>query len=139
MDREPVLLVVDDSDEDYDSLCWAFRKLEIDRKMVRAHDAAEAVAYLRGNGARPFLVLLDLNLTVADGREVLSNVKSDAELRAIPVVIWTTSANPSDVHSCYREGANTYIRKPFDVEELLDTIQTLEHYWTDLAIMDRQG
>lgn len=139
MDRDPVLLVVEDSDEDFDSLAWAFRKLEIERRIVRARDADEALAYLRGSGPRPFLVLLDLNLTVADGREVLSSVKSDAALRAIPVVIWTTSANAGDVQSCYQVGANTYLRKPFDVEELLDVVRTLEHYWSDLALLDREG
>ena len=139
MSREPVLLVVEDSDEDFDSLRWAFRKLEIDRHMVRARDADEALAYLRGGEPRPFLVLLDLNLTVADGRDVLNSVKNDAELRAIPVVVWTTSSNVDDVRSCYRDGANTYIRKPFDVDELLDTIRTLEHYWSDLALGDGEG
>ena len=139
MNREPVLLVVEDSDEDFDALRWAFRKLKIDRQMVRAHDAEEALAYLRGGDPPPFLVLLDLNLTVADGRDVLTVVKNDAELRAIPVVVWTTSSNVDDVRSCYRDGANTYIRKPFDVDELLDTIRTLEHYWSDLALRDGDG
>lgn len=136
---EEVLLVVEDSDEDFESLRWAFRKLDIHREMVRAHDAEEAVEYLRGGQARPFLVLLDLNLSVADGRDVLARVKGDAELRSIPVVIWTTSANPSDVRSCYREGANTYLRKPFDTQDLLDTVRTLEHYWHDLALKDRDA
>jgi CheY-like chemotaxis protein len=134
-----VLLVVEDSDEDFESLRWAFRKLDIDRTMVRARDAEEAVEYLRDGRRRPFLVLLDLNLTVADGRAVLARVKGDADLRAIPVVIWTTSANPGDVRSCYREGANTYLRKPFDTQELLDTVRTLEHYWHDLALTDCEG
>jgi len=134
-----VLLVVEDSDEDFDSLQWAFRKLEIDRPMVRARNAEEAVEYLRAGKPRPFLVLLDLNLTVADGRAVLARVKGDAGLRAIPVVIWTTSSNPGDVRSCYSEGANTYLRKPFDTAELLDTVRTLEHYWHDLALTDREG
>ena len=135
---ERVLLVVEDSDEDFESLRWAFRKLEIDREMVRVHDAEAAVAYLRGGNPRPFLVLLDLNLTVADGRDVLSSVKGDAGLRSIPVVIWTTSSNPGDVRACYQEGANTYLRKPFDAQELLDTVRTLEHYWNDLALTDAE-
>jgi len=138
MSGDAVLLVVEDSDDDFESLRWAFRKLEIHRKIVRARDAEAAVAYLRGGAARPFLVLLDLNLTVDHGRDVLCNVKSDAELRAIPVVIWTTSANPSDVRTCYHEGANTYLRKPFDTSDLLDTVRTLEHYWSDLALADRE-
>ncbi len=138
MDTDRVLLVVEDSDEDFESLRWAFRKLEIDREMVRVRDAEEAVAYLRSASARPFLVLLDLNLTVAHGRDVLSTVKSDADLRSIPVVIWTTSSNPGDVRACYQEGANTYLRKPFDAQELLDTVQTLEHYWSDLALSDQE-
>jgi CheY-like chemotaxis protein len=139
MSAERVLLVVEDSDDDFESLLWAFRKLEIDRTIARARDADEAIAHLRGGGPRPFLVLLDLNLTVADGRDVLGKVKSDATLRSIPVVIWTTSAAPGDIHSCYREGANTYLRKPFDTDDLLDTVRTLEHYWSDLALSASEG
>lgn len=140
------ILVVEDSDEDFEALSWAVRKLEITQPMIRCVDGEDALEYLfrRGRYAdpgaapRPALILLDLNLTVADGRDVLSNVKGDADLRSIPVVIWTTSSNPGDVRACYQEGANTYLRKPFDAQELLDTVRTLEHYWNDLALTDAE-
>ena len=135
--REGPLLVVEDSDEDFASLQWAFRKLRITRPTVRCVDGDSALEYLHDAVPPPSLVLLDLNLISVDGQEVLREMKEDPELRGIPVVIWTTSSNPRDVNGCYRRGANTYLRKPVNMDDLLDAVQSLMHYWFEIAALPR--
>ena len=133
--NEGPLLVVEDSDEDFASLQWAFRKLDITRPTVRCVDGDSALEYLHDADPSPSLVLLDLNLISVDGQEVLREMKEDPELRGIPVVIWTTSSNPRDVNGCYRRGANTYLRKPVSMDDLLDSVQSLMHYWFEVAAL----
>ena len=75
------------------------------------------------------LVLLDLNMHGLDGREVLREIKTDENLRIIPVVVFTTSSNPRDIQSCYRFGANSYHLKPIDLYEFEAVVQTIIEYW----------
>ena len=82
----------------------------------------------------PDLVLLDLNLPGIDGFEVLTQLKSDPALRAIPVVVLTTSRLEADVLKTYRHGANTYIQKPSEFPRYCDLVATLRSYWQDTAV-----
>jgi two-component system, chemotaxis family, response regulator Rcp1 len=77
-----------------------------------AKDGAEAMAFLRGGGARPGLILLDLNMPKMDGREVLAAIKADECLKTIPTVILTTSDAEKDIANSYQLQANSYLRKP---------------------------
>lgn len=144
------ILIVEDSDEDYETLRWALRKLEIGRPTARCADGEDALDYLHRTGPyappaeapRPSLILLDLNLAVADGCEVLEEIKNDPALKTIPTVVWTTSADPRDVERCYRGGANSYLLKPVDMQEFLDEVQALTRFWFEVAILpggDRPG
>jgi len=83
----------------------------------------------------PDLILLDLNMPKKDGREALKEIKSDPNLRQIPVVILTTSTLPEDVKISYQLGANTYISKPVSFDELLSVMKTIKHYWSDIACL----
>lgn len=140
------ILIVEDSDEDYRALMWAMKKLGFTRDVVRCEDGEDALDWLRARGPHaqrdvadhPGLILLDLNLVSADGCEVLAEIKADSELRTIPVVVWTTSSNPSDVHRCYGAGANSYVLKPVDMDTFLIEVQALTRYWFDVVMLPSQ-
>ncbi|HET6232347.1 MAG TPA: response regulator [Longimicrobiaceae bacterium] len=136
------ILIVEDSDEDHAALAWAMRKLELHHETVRCRDGDEALRWLRRTGehaarpeGNPGLVLLDLNLTATDGCEVLAEIKKDPGLRTIPVVVWTTSSNPVDVHRCYHSGANSYVLKPLDMDTFLHEVQALARYWFGVVML----
>ena len=82
---------------------------------------------------RPGLILLDLNMPRKDGRTVLKEIKSDPELRQIPVIVLTTSKADEDVYKSYDLGVNSYIVKPVTFEALVDILQTLEKYWFEIV------
>ena len=82
---------------------------------------------------RPGLILLDLNMPRKDGRAVLKEIKSDPDLRTIPVVVLTTSKADEDVYRSYDLGVNSYIVKPVTFEALVDILQTLEKYWFEIV------
>ena len=139
----PSLLVVEDSDEDYEATRRALKKVGARVAITRCFDGDVALVLLHRRGAYaarsaerlPTLVLLDLNLPATDGREVLAEIKRDAALRSIPVVILTTSLNPKDVAVCYGNGANTYLVKPVNFEHFTNTIKLLCDYWFGTAVL----
>src|SRR5206468_3295925 len=94
-------------------------------------DGEEAMDHLRGPSARPDLVLLDLNLPRKNGREVLAEVKADPELRAIPIIVLTSSAADPDVEFAYEHHANAYVRKPLGLERLTEFAGALQSFWRD--------
>ncbi len=87
----------------------------------------------------PDLVLLDLNLPAKDGRAVLAEIKADAQLRHIPVVIFTTSQAPHDVERSYQLGANCFISKPGNLHDFVDAVAAVEQFWLKVARLPRQG
>lgn len=101
----------------------------------------ELIEYLKRTGRyappaeapRPGLILLDLNMPRKDGRAVLKEIKSDPDLRTIPVVVLTTSKADEDVYRSYDLGVNSYIVKPVTFEALVDILQTLEKYWFEIV------
>ena len=103
---KPILLV-DDNDDDVEASMRAFKRTNLRNPVIRAATGAEAIAMLRDRQVVPGLILLDLNMPGLDGRRVLAILKGDEELRRIPVVILTTSADERDVEECYQLGANT--------------------------------
>ena len=139
------IMLVEDGAEDFEVLMRALRKAGISNPVYRFSHGEEALDFLRrrgryfqpGTAPRPDLILLDLNLPGADGRDVLSEIKSDPSLRAIPLIVLTSSASPADVEACYQAGANSYILKPFAVEDLAEVILRLKHYWFDVVVLPR--
>lgn len=144
------LLIVEDSPEDLEATLRALRKTGCEHPIVHCADGDEALDYLyrrgrfgaRGTAPRPALVLLDLNLPGTDGREVLTEIKSNEPLRSIPIVIFTTSGDSRDVDACYRAGANGYVQKPVGVDGLVTALQHLEDFWFGVARLptpEREG
>lgn len=100
----------------------------------RVSDGSEALEYLRGQGnyagrRRPDVILLDLKLPKVDGHEVLRQLKSDEELKLIPVVVLTTSTADTDKELAYSNHANSYITKPLDFDEFQQMMESVKHYW----------
>lgn len=136
------LLVIEDSDEDFEAFGRMLRRSSIANPIYRCTDGDEALdflyqtgEYIDANAPRPAIILLDLNLPGTDGREVLEQIKQDDNLKIIPVVVFTTSSNPKDVEVCYRYGVNGYIVKPINVNKLMRTIQIVIEYWFEAVIL----
>ena len=138
---QPILLV-EDSPEDFETTQRAFRRSGLKNPILRCADGDEALDFLfhRGSHAdapRPGVILLDLNLPGTDGREVLSEIKASDDLKQIPVIVLTTSADERDVQACYQAGASSYIQKPVDVEGFMKAIERLNDYWFEVVILPK--
>lgn len=116
------VLLVDDDAADAALITDAF---EVRQAPVRLHhvvDGGQALAFLRrqppyADAVRPDLILLDLNMPRVDGRQVLAEVKTDEQLKTIPVVVFTTSADATDIGASYAAHANAYVTKPLDLDD----------------------
>lgn len=137
-------MIVDDSDDDYDVTVRALsRDPSLPNPVHRCEDGQQALDCLFHRGAYqdadkavlPGIILLDLNMPGIDGRMVLEELKSDARLRRIPVIILSNSDAERDIEDCYRMGANTYICKPFDLSEFSEAMHHLKEYWFKVAIL----
>ncbi len=137
------LLVVEDSDEDFAAFERIVRRLSFTHPIYRCGDGDQALDFLHRTGdyadpdrvPRPSLILLDLNLPGTDGREVLGEVKQHEDLKTIPIVVFTTSSNPRDIETCYKQGVNGYIIKPIDIQKLTRTIQLIVEYWFEAVTL----
>jgi CheY-like chemotaxis protein len=132
------ILLVEDNPGDVRLTQEALKENKIRNNLHVAKDGVEAMQFLRRmNGhkdaPRPDLVLLDLNLPKKDGREVLNEIKTDEKLRAIPVVILTTSDAEDDVARAYQAYANCYIRKPIDLNRFIDVVKVIENFWLSIV------
>jgi CheY-like chemotaxis protein len=132
------ILVVEDNQADVDLLRYFLRSTPEELQMVVASDGVEALRMLRGQPPyekpiHPGLILLDLNLPRKDGREVLTELKSDPLLWHIPVVVLSTSDAELDVSRAYALHANCYLQKSADVDEFERTVRGIEDFWLSLA------
>jgi chemotaxis family two-component system response regulator Rcp1 len=118
--------------------CEALSQCKQHFHITSVKDGVEAVHFLRHEGAygeapRPDLLVLDLNLPRKDGWAVLSEIKSDAKLSNIPVVVFTTSQANSDITRSYELGANCYLRKPGNLKDYLAVVQSMANFWFGFA------
>lgn len=134
------ILFVEDSEDDAMLTMRALKKSGLDNKLHHVKDGAEALdfMYCRGIYAfrnfqeHPRLILLDLKMPKVSGMEVLEKIKSDVNIKHIPVVILTSSQEDSDIKKCYNLGANSYIVKPVDSDKFFQSIKELGMYWMGL-------
>lgn len=129
------ILLIEDSNSDSRLVLQALDKNIRRKRVVTSMDGDQAMAYLKKLKAdpKPDLILLDLNLPKKTGFQVLTECKSDANLKRIPVVIFTTSQAASDIKRCYELGANSFITKPFDLNDFQRAIELIEEYWLGLS------
>lgn len=128
------ILLVEDNAGDIRLTMEALKEGKVHNQLMVARDGLEAldILYRRGNyvdAIRPDLILLDLNLPKMDGREVLSEIKKDDDLRRIPVVILTTSKSEDDVTQTYDLHANCFITKPVDLDQFIRVVGTIKDFW----------
>ena len=130
------VLLVEDNEGDEEMTERAVRDLGPACRLSVAHDGAEALDVLMRRGKwegapRPDIILLDINMPRMDGKRFLEVVKTDPELKVIPVVMLTSSQSPGDMRACYERHANAYVVKPFDALEFIDTVKTVLTFWGD--------
>jgi CheY-like chemotaxis protein len=142
VDRRPIL-IVEDSDEDFEALMWALEKSDVNIPTVRCKDGEQAIKYLEERGTHagreatrlPAIVLLDLNLPRTNGHQVLKHIKTSEHLRSLPVIGFTSSANAGDVQTCYQNGGNNYLVKPVGMAKLSELVRDVAEYWFRLSLL----
>lgn len=132
------ILLVEDNPGDVRLVQEALRESKIINQVYAVSDGQEALAFLRkqgcyANATRPDMILLDLNLPRKDGREVLSEIKADPDLRRIPVVIVTSSKAEEDILRSYNHHANCYITKPLDLDKFVKVVKAIEDFWVSIV------
>jgi CheY-like chemotaxis protein len=132
------ILLVEDNEGDVHLTQEALKKAKVRNRVHTTSDGVEAMQFLRrqapyADAPRPDLVLLDLNLPNMDGREVLEEMKADASLRSIPVVVVTSSAAERDIVQSYSLNANCYVTKPVDLQQFLHVIGSVSDFWLQIV------
>ena len=144
MNVKPIeILLVEDSLSDIGLTREALDESKVVNNLNVVRDGVEALAYLRrqeshNDAPRPDLILLDLNLPRKNGREVLSEIKADEDLRRIPVVVLTSSKAEEDVLATYNLHANCYIAKPVDLDQFIRVVQYIEDFWLSIVILPKE-
>lgn len=145
-----VLLIAEDDEDDYLLIKEALEDVRLRNAVHWVKDGAELMDYLLRQGEyadpekspRPGIILLDLNMPRMDGREALREIKSNSDLRNIPVIVLTVSRAEEDILRSYDLGVNSYIRKPVKFDEFIEAIKIFEKYWLEIVSLptgDRHG
>jgi CheY-like chemotaxis protein len=140
-DKNPLILIADDDEDDRMFTKEAFDENFKEKEIRFVIDGVDLMDYLRRKNKyadpttspRPSIILLDLNMPKMDGREALREIKSDPDLRTIPVVILTTSKAEQDVLRTYDMGVNCFITKPVSFTSFVEVTRTIGHYWFDIV------
>ncbi|MGE5403680.1 MAG: response regulator [Candidatus Saccharibacteria bacterium] len=131
------ILLVEDNEYDAELILRALRKQNLHKRVMHIEDGAEAYEFISATGkyqdrsaiCLPKVILLDLKLPKMDGKEILQKIKSDERTKTIPTVILTSSTQDEDVNDCYKLGANSFISKPVDFNNFLQTVIQMGNYW----------
>jgi CheY-like chemotaxis protein len=130
------ILLVEDDPKDVELTLTALEEYKLANEVVVAHDGEEALDYLYRRGSfatrstdNPAVLLLDLKLPKVDGLEVLQQIKADAKLKLIPVVVLTSSHEEKDMVTSYKLGVNAYVVKPVDFHEFVNAVKELGIFW----------
>lgn len=138
------ILLVEDNPGDVRLTQEALKEGKVLNNMSVVGDGVDALAYLKredqfADATRPDIIFLDLNLPRMDGRELLAKIKSDSDLRRIPVVVLTTSKAEEDILDTYDLHANCYITKPVDLDQFLDVVKSVEDFWFTIVSLPPNG
>ncbi|MFF9687089.1 response regulator [Streptomyces sp. NPDC014623] len=132
--RTYTVLLVEDDMADAMLIEEALTEHGMARGIQRADDGVAALEYLRDPRTdRPDLIVLDLNMPRMNGRELLNVLKNDSDLSGIPIVVLTTSAAPDDIEDAYRQHANAYVTKPVNLDDFMQTVQSIDSFFLDTA------
>jgi chemotaxis family two-component system response regulator Rcp1 len=142
--KQVEILLVEDNPADVRLVREALKDSKILNNLSVVEDGVEAMDFLKKKGkyassSRPDLILLDLNLPRKNGREVLAEVKSDENLKRIPVVIMTVSDDEKDILLTYNAHANCYIKKPLDFDQFNQMVHSIENFWFTIVCLPPNG
>ncbi|MFT4855249.1 MAG: CheY-like chemotaxis protein [Algoriphagus sp.] len=134
------ILLVEDNEGDILLTLEAFEECKVKTKISVVRNGQEALDFLfqrreYANVKRPDLILLDINIPIFNGHEVLERIKSDSNLKKIPVIMLTTSSSQKDVDKAYENHCNSYVKKPIEITEFLMTILKIEEFWLELTTL----
>jgi len=134
------IMLVEDNPGDVRLVIETLKETGFPHRVHVAGNGIEALSMLRGSDAtrratRPGLILLDLNMPGMDGRQLLAELKSDPDLRRIPVVVFTSSRAAADVKRCHDLHANAYVCKPLDLDRMQELLRGFAGFWLDAAIL----
>lgn len=145
IDKKITILMADDDEDDRLMAREALQEARLANDLHFVVDGVELLDYLKQRGTynelnapRPGLVLLDLNMPKKDGREALKEIKTDPDLRQIPIVVLTTSKADEDIYRSYNLGVNSYITKPVSFEGLAEVMKALSMYWFQIVKLPSQ-
>lgn len=138
--RPAHILLVEDNEDDVELTRQSLLRSKLDVNLHHVGNGEQCMDYLRRRGdysavSTPDLILLDLNMPVMDGREVLAELQTDDRLSAIPVVVLTTSSDPRDIAETYRLRCNSYVTKPVDFKEFQKKITEIYEYWFSVVAL----
>ncbi|MEU9509957.1 response regulator [Micromonospora sp. NPDC048170] len=138
------ILVVDDDPGDVLMIEEALADSDVDKVIDVVSDGQEAMEFLRREGRhaearRPDVILLDLNMPRMDGRQVLGEVKSDEDLRTIPIVVLTTSNADTDIVGSYTLQANAYVTKPIDLDDFNDVVHRIDEFFGRVVVLPKRS
>lgn len=136
--KEVHILLVEDNEGDIVLTLEAFDESKLKTKISVVKNGKDAIDFLFNREKfkdvdKPDLILLDLNLPIFSGMEVLKQIKHHSELKKIPVIILTTSSNPIEIDKAYEQYANSYVIKPIDMTEFLKTVLSIEEFWLQIC------
>ena len=132
------VLLIEDNPGDVRLTKEALKEGKVLNKLHVVEDGIEALAFLNREGKysdvpRPGLILLDLNLPKKDGRDVLAEIKTNGDLKRIPVVVLTTSHSEEDILKSYDLDANCYITKPVDLDQFISVVRSINEFWLSIV------
>jgi CheY-like chemotaxis protein len=138
MDRKPLIHICDDDEEDQFLIRDAFEQTSIDADFQFTSDGKELTEYLQKTGEcpsipSPDIILLDINMPLMNGLQTLEWIKSRAQFRSIPVVMYTTSSSQKDVDQCYQTGAHFYMTKCSSYDGLVEKVKFFACHWTSVT------
>lgn len=140
---DQTILLIEDSPDDHEAFVRSFKKAGVPLDIVWASSGENGIDMLRksnetmpGNlGGHPAVIFLDLNMKGMDGQHVLQILKTDNNLRHIPVIILTTSSNDKDILFCFQMGANAYIQKPVNFSDLVQVAESFKRFWIEKSVL----
>ena len=138
--KQAHILLVEDNEGDIILTLDAFEESKVKTEISVVRNGQEALDFLFTKGEfkdakKPDLILLDINIPIFNGHEVLKLIKQDVKLKKIPVIMLTTSSNQKDIDKAYENHSNSYVKKPLDMDEFLAAILKIEDFWLQLSTL----
>ena len=136
------ILLVEDNEGDIILTLEAFEECKVKTEISIAKNGREALDFLFKRGEykdkkRPDLILLDINIPIYNGHEVLEKIKASPELKTIPVIMLTTSSSQKDLDNAYQNHCNSYVQKPLNISDFLNAILKIEEFWLELTTLSK--